>query len=194
MTTTHNTPPVPTLRQLGKATGVAALVAAAILTVAVLPAEYGIDPTGAGKLLGLTKMGGAGAAAPAAAEVLPTTATGAGPIVDKTELALRSDEMTITLKPGEGAEVKASIRKGQHFVFHWSADAPVKSDMHGEPHNARPNEFTTYWKAPQQSSGSGAFTAPFDGIHGWFWRNKNDKPVTITVKVDGFQEKLYRPS
>jgi hypothetical protein len=39
-----------------------------------------------------------------------------------------------------------------------------------------------------------AFTAGFDGIHGWFWRNKGTQPVTITVKVSGFHEKLFRPS
>jgi len=40
----------------------------------------------------------------------------------------------------------------------------------------------------------GSFVAPFDGIHGWFWRNHSDKPVTIKVKVSGFFEKLYVPS
>lgn len=194
-TTTYANPPLPSAQQLAKATGIAAVVAAVILTVAVLPAEYGIDPTGIGSALGLKKRPGAGAAAAEPAQVLPTAAAGAGagPIVDKTELALRNDEMSVTLKPGEGAEIKASIKKGQHFVFSWKADGPVKSDMHGEPYNAKPNEFTTYWKVPQQSAGQGAFTAPFDGIHGWFWRNKTDKPVTIDVKVSGFQEKLFRP-
>ena len=195
MTATPDNSPLPTLPQLGKATGLAALAAAAILTVAVLPAEYGIDPTGIGALLGLKKAQGAGASAtPAAPDVLPAaSATGAAP-VDKTDLALRNDEMSLTLQPGEGAEIKASIKQGQHFVFSWDADGPVKADMHGEPYDAKPNQFTTYWKVAQQARGNGAFTAPFDGIHGWFWRNKGDKPVTIHVKVSGFQEKLYRPS
>ena len=187
-----DSPPLPSVPQLAKATGIAAIVAAVILTVAVLPAEYGIDPTGIGSALGLKKVP-ASAAAAEPAQVLPTAAAGAGPIVDKTDLALRNDEMSVTLKPGEGAEIKASIKKGQHFVFSWAADGPVKADMHGEPYNAKPNEFTTYWKVPQQTGAQGAFTAPFDGIHGWFWRNRTDKPVTINVKVSGFQEKLYRP-
>lgn len=191
-TTTYDTPPLPSVPQLARATGIAAIVAAVILTIAVLPAEYGIDPTGIGSALGLKKVPIAASAAEPA-QVLPTAAAGAGPIVDKTDLALRNDEMSVTLKPGEGAEIKASIKKGQHFVFSWTSDGPVKADMHGEPYNAKPNEFTTYWKVPQQSGAQGAFTAPFDGIHGWFWRNKTDKPVTINVKVSGFQEKLYRP-
>ena len=187
---TYETATLPTLRQLGKATASALAVAAAILVTAVLPAEYGIDPLGAGKALGLTQLNGA---AKKPAEVQPAAGATLATVV-KTALPMRSDEMTITLQPGEGAEVKAQIRKGEHFVFSWSADAPVKADMHGEPFNAKEKEFTTYWKVPQQSGAQGTFTAPFDGIHGWFWRNKGAKPVTITVKVNGFQEKLYRPS
>lgn len=182
---TYPTASLPTLPQLGKATATALAVAAAILLVAVLPAEYGIDPLGAGKALGLTKLN---AKEPAPANAPPA-------VLAKTEGGtLRSDEMTLTLQPGEGAEIKAEILKGRGFVFSWSADAPVKSDMHGEPFHAKEKEFTTYWKVPQQSAAQGTFTAPFDGIHGWFWRNKGDKPVTINVKVSGFQTKLFRPS
>jgi hypothetical protein len=194
MITNYETATLPTLPQLGKATGVALAVAALILTVAVLPAEYGIDPLGAGSALGLTKLYGG---ARKAAEAPPVPAPGAaqaGP-VSSSAMPLRSDEMRVTLQPGQGAEVKALMRKGEHFVFSWSSDGgPVKSDMHGEPEHAKPGEFTTYWKVAQQSAAQGAFTAGFDGIHGWFWRNKGAQPVTITVKVSGFHEKLFRPS
>lgn len=191
MYSTYETNPLPTLAQLGKATGAAFAAAAVILTVAVLPAEYGIDPLGAGKLLGLSKLN-AGEAKPA--DVVPIAAApGSG--VQRSAVPLRSDEMAVTLQPGEGAEIKALMRKGEQFVFTWATDgAPVKADMHGEPENAKPGEFTTYWKEAQQTGAQGEFTAGFDGIHGWFWRNKGDKPVTITVKVTGFHQKLYRPS
>jgi hypothetical protein len=187
---TYTTNTLPTLPQLGKATAVALAVAGAILVGAVLPAEYGIDPSGIGKVLGLTRMNTPKPAAEVAPAVGAPTTT-----IARTEHAFRSDEMRITLQPGEGAEIKAEIRKGEQFVFSWASEGgPVKSDMHGEPFNAKPNEFTTYWKVAQQSAGRGSFVAPFDGIHGWFWRNKGDKPVSITVRVSGFHEKLYRPA
>jgi hypothetical protein len=199
MVTTHPSYPLPTLPQLGKATGIALVTAAAILIAAVLPAEYGIDPLGTGRLLGLTKLNN-GAKKPV--DLVPplvaapgAAAGSAAAPVARTSALLRSDEMSVTLKPGEGAEVKALMRKGEHFVFSWTTDgAPVKADMHGEPEHAKANEFTTYWKEPQQTGAQGTFTAGFDGIHGWFWRNKGAQPVTITVKVSGFHEKLYRPS
>ena len=54
------TPPdrdLPTSQQLRRATILAVVVAASLLLTAVLPAEYGIDPTGLGRRLGLTQMG-----------------------------------------------------------------------------------------------------------------------------------------
>ncbi len=64
--------------------------------------------------------------------------------------------------------------------------------MHGEQPNAG-EVFTSYWKDKNQTSANGTFVAPFDGTHGWYWRNRGDKPVTIKVKVSGFYNKLYQP-
>lgn len=203
---THNTHPLPTLPQLIKATGVALILAAAILITTVLPAEHGIDPTGMGKALGLTRLNApseetAATLLPAAsAATLPSSAAAVAPVlqtpaatVAKSEMPLRSDEMSLTLQPGEGAEIKAFMRRGEQFVFTWAAEGgKVNFDMHGERPNAGA-EFTSYWKDTQQTSAQGTFVAPFDGTHGWFWRNRGDKPVTVKVKVSGFYEKLYRP-
>lgn len=35
--------------------------------------------------------------------------------------------------------------------------------------------------------------APFNGIHGWYWRNQGETPVTLTLKTSGFYRKLIRP-
>ena len=48
---------LPSSKQLVRSTVIAIAAAGAILVAVVLPAEYGIDPTGAGKVLGLTEMG-----------------------------------------------------------------------------------------------------------------------------------------
>ncbi len=48
---------LPTLQQLRRATMLAVVVAVVLLCMAVLPAEYGVDPTGIGRRLGLTQMG-----------------------------------------------------------------------------------------------------------------------------------------
>ena len=47
---------LPTSRQLTRSTLIAAVCAAALLAIVVLPAEYGIDPTGIGSRLGLDAL------------------------------------------------------------------------------------------------------------------------------------------
>ena len=198
---------LPTTLQLWKASGIAFLVALVVLTLGVLPAEYGIDPTGLGGKLGLTKLAPASAVKPPpaiAADPAPAKAQVTAP-GDKAALAssatvlksvspFRSETMALTLKPGEGAEIKATMRKGDQFVFGWVAEnGKVEFDMHGEAVNARNDEFTSYWKGVDQAEGHGSFTAPFDGTHGWYWNNTGKAPVTVRVKVSGFFEKLQRP-
>jgi hypothetical protein len=183
---------LPSNARLLAVTAVAILVAAIILTTAVLPAEYGIDPTGIGRRLGLTGMsrGAHSSTQPAAAAIAAAAPEAA---VIKRAAPFRSDTMTLTLQPGKGAEIKAAMEVGDTFVFSWTTDGgPVNFDMHGERPNAG-DESTSFWKDKQQGSANGSFTAPFAGAHGWYWSNRSDKPVTVTVKTSGFYEKLYKP-
>jgi hypothetical protein len=48
---------LPSSKKLIKSTAIAAVSAVVVLVTCVMPAEYAIDPTGMGKVLGLTKMG-----------------------------------------------------------------------------------------------------------------------------------------
>ena len=79
------------------------------------------------------------------------------------------------------------------FVFSWFTDGGVVNfDMHREQPNAG-NDFTSYWKDQQKGSGHGAFVASFPGTHGWYWANRGQQPVTVTVTTSGFYDKLYKP-
>lgn len=198
----HHTHHLPSIKQLVVATGMAVTIAIIILLTAVLPAEYGIDPTGIGKALRLTTLNSSKVEAPVnvAAAIALQPAPVAPPAiaqlqsftVAKSVTPLRSDEMTLALQPSEGVEVKASMRKGEQFVFNWTVEGgKVNFDMHGEP-PGKDDKFTSYWKATQQTEAQGAFVAPFDGTHGWFWRNRGDQPVTVKLKVSGFYEKIFK--
>ena len=105
---------------------------------------------------------------------------------------MRSDEKSIDLPPHSGAEIKARMRAGDHLIFRWEASAPVRVDMHGEPPGAG-DEFVSYWKEKRATSAQGAFTADFEGTHGWYWRNSGDTPVTITLRTTGFYGELFEP-
>lgn len=201
-------PPLPTHRQLVKATAIAALAAGALLVTAVLPAEYGIDPTGIGRVLGLTDMGKAkqksGPVAPAFAPLVQVADVGQGALTLSDanrssgfrQLAEatkeRSDEVSLTLKPNESAEVKAFMKVGDQMTYSWSTNGGrLNFEFHGEPPNAPSNVFTSYAKGTREKA-EGSFTAKFAGTHGWFWRNRTSQPITVTVKTTGRYEKLER--
>lgn len=184
----------PSSADLARATIGAALAAAALLVVVVLPAEYGIDPIGIGPVLGLYRE-----PAPQAEPLPASSAAGAGSSAAgagslfTSPTPYRSDEMSVTLAPGEGAEIKAQMAAGERLVYSWTATGNgVDVDMHGEAADGTGGD-RSYQAGEFQTSGHGAFEAPMAGNHGWFWQNLNDDPVTVTVKTAGFYTRLFRP-
>lgn len=187
-------------RALARASIAASAAAAAILLLFVLPAEWGIDPTGAGKAMGLTRMAQAdeskdeAQATPdaAAAPVL----TIAPQIKENITAATpwRADAKTVSLAPHSGIEIKAHMVRGDRLIFRWAAKGgPVRMDMHGEPTGGKNGEFTSYWKQKDLTEAQGSFIAPFDGTHGWYWRNGGETPVSIELKTTGFYKDLFEP-
>jgi hypothetical protein len=189
---------LPSQAQLLRSTGIAILTAGAMLITVILPSEYGIDPTGVGKVLGLTAMGNikatlaaeAAADQTAAGKAKPAPAVAATPAGDQ---VARSDEMIVTLKPGEGTEVKMAMLKGATVKYEWKTDGGlVNHDTHGEPANGPANTVHRYLKEKQVAGNSGEFTAAFDGSHGWFWRNRSDNEVRISLKANGVYSSIKR--
>ena len=78
------------------------------------------------------------------------------------------------------------------MVVRWSASADVAVDMHGERPNVK-SAWTSYAVESAQREASGTFVAPFEGTHGWYWKNRGIEPVTVEVSVTGFQQALYKP-
>jgi len=199
---------LPSSRRLLAATGAAAVAAALLLVVAVLPAEYGIDPTGIGNRLGLLALARTAAPPPrssmdaAGVEALRAQAVevfGAQPgqrfdasAAVRGATAPRTEAMTVMVPPGQGVEVKALLAAGDGLVYHWRATGDVSVDMHGERPGAR-DEFTSYLVDGARHEDAGSFTAPFAGVHGWYWLNKGGQPINVTVSVTGFQTKLFIP-
>jgi hypothetical protein len=168
----------PSGRRLAAATAAALLVAALVLVVAVLPAEYGIDPIGSGKALGLLDL------YRGAAEPTPSPAATESPATPPMTM-FKVDAVTFTLRPSEGFEYKYRIEKGGGLVYAWTATRPVKYEFHGEPDGAGLGVAVSYDKS-QGSRGSGSFTAPSSGIHGWYWENTSDEEMTLTLTSSGF--------
>ncbi|MFM7334047.1 MAG: hypothetical protein ACKO1H_06495 [Tabrizicola sp.] len=222
--------PVPaTPGGLIRSTLLAAGAAVTILVLFWLPAEYGIDPTGVGRLTGLTEMGeikqqlaaeaeaDAQAAAAVPALVAPeliarldrieaqlalltsavqTPATAPVPTTEAPAAAPEAapaewrDEVSYTLAPGEGIEVKLAMQEGQTARFAWTANGGVVNfDQHGDGSGQK----VSYEQGRAVPEMSGELTAAFTGNHGWFWRNRTEAPVTVTLRTGGEYQELRAP-
>lgn len=172
---------------------VAIVAATVVLLVAVLPAEYNIDPTGLGKLMRLTNL------AQASDKVTEAPATIADFAVSNShQEAARDQTIDILLKPYDEVEYKAILPKGEPMLYNWStSQGDVYYDFHGEPSNSEEYE-EGYFESYEQgdaTSAQGSFIAPFAGNHGWYWLNYNDFDVTIRLRANGYYQdivELYR--
>lgn len=181
-------PPLPSARKLMQTTAIAAGVAAIILVTLVLPAEYGLDPLGTGRALGLTRI-----SAPVAAVEEPTTPAGGsvlapvqnGPI-GAYPAEYKVDSAQFVLGPYDFIEYKYHLAEGATMLYSWKSTATVLHDFHGEKDGAS-GEPVSYEKK-ERRQGTGAFTAPFTGIHGWYWENPGAETITITVTSAGFYD------
>ena len=169
-----STPRTPSAGRLVVASLAALVVAGVVLATVILPAEYGIDPLGTGEALGLTALSNPGS--------IPVRTDGVTPY----SRSYRIDEKTFGLAPGEAVEYKYRLAAGATMLYSWTANYWVRSEMHSEPDGAPAGtaEFFEVEESTVQRHGS--YTAPFDGIHGWYWLNENAQPVTLTLYAAGF--------
>ncbi|MGY8858465.1 MAG: hypothetical protein ACKVLO_13955, partial [Pseudomonadales bacterium] len=185
---------LPSSKQLIKSTILAAIAAIVILFTVVLPAEYGIDPTGVGKLLRLTEMGQIKQqlAEEAAADAAGLVATGTSDIDNMTEQTINTtptdttvadgqwrDEIPFTLTPGEGIEIKMKMSEGDKANYSWAVTGgEVNFDTHGDALG----KAISYEKGRGVASDEGVLEAAFTGNHGWFWRNRGDSDVQVVLR------------
>lgn len=203
---------LPSSGRLARSTAIAAAAAALILVTVVMPAEYGVDPTRIGRMLGLTEMGEIkvqlakeNAIAEAADRAVPNTpesqqrsisaqpsAPAPGPSAVPAS-ADKSEQTTVTLLPNEGKEIKLAMLKGGRVNYTWSTDRGVVNyDTHADRTAAPAIKYHGYAKGQGKASDTGVLTAAFDGMHGWFWRNRTSDPLTLTMKVTGQYSELKR--
>ena len=215
-----------TPRGLVRATLGAIAAAAAICTLFWLPAEYGLDPTGLGRFMGLTRMGEIKQqlyaeavaedtllAARLAAEqvsadpaliarldaletqiagIAATLGTAPGQTVAPATAAPAQwrDEVSYTLAPAQGIEIKLVMDEGARAEFAWTANGSILNyDTHGDGGGRR----IGYEKGRGVAEQSGELIAAFAGNHGWFWRNRTGAPVTLTLRTRGDYARMQAP-
>jgi hypothetical protein len=205
-------PPAPSRKKLLIGTAAALMVAAAGLVVFVLPAEYGIDPTGAGAALGLTKLAEpeniylergqarTNVLFPIGGNPPPNQLAVRQMIASKgatlpADAELQSDRFQIELLPYEGIELKYVLAEGAPMLFSWHATAPVNVDMHSHPFEGG-DALTESFVIDDLQAQTAVYVAPFTGIHGWYWQNRTLEAVTLTLDATGMftGSKIFDPA
>ena len=183
---------------------VAIAAAAGILLVlaVVMPAEYGIDPFGTGRLLGLQTMTEEPTRTIEITDVIGGNETVAeaeipdfGDPVPLPNPAVHQDEadspqrttMQIPIGAGEETEIKTVLGEAKVVLYSWNVDrGDIYSDFHGHAPEFGPGFFVRYEEHQEGSGNDGSLVAPFAGEHGWYWLNYNDYPVVVTLTVEGY--------
>jgi hypothetical protein len=177
--------PVEARERLGVAVGAAILGAGLFLVVAVLPAEYGIDPTGIGRKLGLTALNDTQRAIDAYAATKSAGAGGA-PLIVPQDHGFQSETVEFKIAGRDFMEYKYRLDRGQALHYSWKATGPVNVEFHAEPDGAPKGYAESYEKLNGVESAAGTLNTRFPGIHGWYWENLGDKEITVTLSAAGF--------
>ncbi len=169
---------------------VAALAVGTVIVFgAVLPAEFNRDPSGLGKMTGLARLW--------APSEVAFEGSGSGAVSHEYDTGFRSDVVNIPLRQfkdptrGNALEYKVSMKKGATLIYEWSVaeltdPKEFYTDFHGQTLTGAQEETVATYKEAEAVRGSGALTAPFDGIHGWYVENRSPQNVVMQIKISGF--------
>jgi len=152
----------------------------------VLPAEYGVDPLGTGARIGLVELGAVGQEVAALEAAAQETGTDQVAIIVPQDRAYQEETVEFAVAAGEGMEYKYRLDQGEALLYAWTATGPVNYELHAEPDGAPRGYAQSYELRQGMSQASGTLTAPFPGIHGWFWENLSAEEITVTLTAAGF--------
>lgn len=201
--TNNNSQPNLTSSQIIKATVIALVTSFIITIVAVLPAEYGKDYTGLGKIAGFSRLhqnedksNEAEVVTPSFKELtlknvgsspeVPMPIEGKNPTPSK-QYEIRKDSVKITVPAGKGLEYKIAVLKYGQVKYAWKTNKGILFvDMHGDVKSAdkKSGYFESYTVANSNNM-AGSFIAPYEGKHGWYFKNKTNQDIEVTINLTG---------
>lgn len=192
----------------------AAVVAAALLVAFVLPAEYGRDPTGIGKLTGLSDLHKAGKKIKdygqnlgfnvepydLYADSINHSIQG---LINLQEQTFKSETIMLQIEQFGELEHKFIMQKDAVLMYSWEVlnaqGSGVYYDFHGHPASKDaddyPEKFEQSFSKGEGHGQSGSLIAPLSGYHGWYFVNREDDLIEVKLTVSGYYQKhleMYR--
>ncbi len=186
--------------------GLAAAGAAVLLIGVVLPAEYGIDPIGIGRLTGISAL----------SETTPVVTRDFGqtmvfniaeydPSAERIEQSIqglihleeepfRTETIDLVIEDLGEIEHKFVMSADTTLVYSWEVlnakGEGIYYEFHGHPSSDDaanyPEGFEQVYSKGEGYAQSGSFTTPFPGYHGWYIMNLEEGLITVRLKVSGY--------
>ena len=182
---------LPSSAQLFKSTIIAIIMIVILFVMVILAAEYGTDPTGVGKLLGLKEMGDIKMSLleesqnESLQESEPFSIDTDSVEAEKISDTINEDVVEITIEPGKAIEIKLEMKIGDIVQYEWrTIKGGLNYNLHGDGYKGSKKSIN-YKKGRMVSSDSGELKAELDGYHGWFWRNREKFSVTVILQTFG---------
>lgn len=97
----------------------------------------------------------------------------------------QANEVTVVVPANKGVEYKFYLKQYEKLAYEWTSDAPLYFDLHGEPLDYAVSKYFESFAEATADKMKGTLTVPFEGSHGWYWKNSGEKPVSVILKTKG---------
>lgn len=97
------------------------------------------------------------------------------------------NKATIVVKANKALEYKFKVGQYEKLEYEWNADTPLRYDFHGDPEDkdSYPKGYFESYANGTSDTAKGKITIPYNGSHGWYWKNTSTKDITITLTTKG---------
>ena len=106
---------------------------------------------------------------------------------EKVAVSEQKNDATIVVKANKALEYKFKVDQYEKLEYEWKADAPLRYDFHGDPEDkdSYPKGYFESYANGTSDAAKGKVTIPYNGSHGWYWKNTSAKDITITLSTKG---------
>jgi len=164
----------------------------------VLPVNYGLDPSGLGAKLGITKILASLSSKRAnidAIKLANPQMQGTVPVEAKKSVVMDEQSQGLPVQSNQSFELVVLPKQSLNFNFamerdyeldyHWVTDGkPLYTELHGLKKDAKTKELKVFGKL-KESRGKGFFIAPFNGAFSLTWKNESNQTAKIRLNFKG---------
>ena len=97
----------------------------------------------------------------------------------------QENEVTVIIRAKKGIEYKFYMKQYEKLHYEWISEIPLYFDFHGEPLDYDVTKYFESYTEGTSDKMKGILTTPFEGLHGWYWKNTTDKDVHVVLTSKG---------